>query len=1299
MKPTPMKWLASAFLVFWMLLPLQGADLSNGTMLAVPVPEKGAPVIDGSLADWDLSAAEDVWIATETADRLRANIVAMYDEEALYLAAQVRLPGRALRNPNSPIDPFWRGDCLHFRFISDPKVPYPASREAVGSSDRVIHLSLWKDTQADHDYLQVDHGIKFDQGRELNPPGSSVVIHPVDGGYIMEARVPWSALKVPGGKNPFKPGEQMTFISEILWDHTTLRVGAIYRKNPGVFAFKNLSEWGRLEFSPVGHLAARHQTLDELLKGSRGADGAAAGVPIEVTLDAPMKVSLNIVGEKGEVLRELTGGESRPAGKNIWHWDGLDQWGNPLSPGSYHWAAYLSPGLKARWIGTVGLSGEPPYPTEDGKGGWGGDHGDPVDVAADSTGLYFLWMWAEEGCALVKTDFTGRVIWRKTPFVGGGFGPFYNLAANGKYVYFTFGRERSELGRLDAASGKLLRWPEQTMLPVAQGKPAQGKGDETPFEPSSACGLAANDREVFVSAGAENKIRVFDAETGVALREWVCASPRGVALDPKGNLFAVSAPEGGPGRVLEFQKGQGEGKAVVEKGLLAPWDVAVDGGGQLHVTDCGASQQVKVFSGEGKLLRSLGQPGGRPWAGKYDTSSFRNPSGVAADSQGGILVAESSLPKPISRLSAKDGALIHRWFGGTSYGPTNIPDPEDPRVNYYSISSDPKVSVGGGFARARIPDEGGSGMPDAYWNLPDAGLPAAGLMLDTMNDPELVVASNGIKYMVGDTSAERQCHGICQVKGDSLLPVAHARVLDEKKGKRGIEFWSDRNGDHQVQPEELQILETVGGAKIAAPATTTGSLWMDRNGDLYFTTQANRILKVPSTGFDPQGVPHWDLAKANDAVRPVLPALGDKMSTSWREGLLGVRADRDGNIYTCFNTNVPYATPELTKAMQDGIGHTSRFNAVKFAKFDPKGNLLWMAGRKATHAAKPGEMYHFWVLGGLVNDRYVAGCSEWGQIYFYTHDGFFVDALMNDPALGGDAGPYTFGGETFSGRVQYFPKLDELWAYTSGRAYKVEGFKGGRVEGEKRVSGVVVLDKVYEKVESKSVRATLQIVPMNNPSSSSAAWDAIPGSEIERNGVRLASVKLGYDAENLYARFQVVHPTPFKNGSDSLEMAFKGGDCVGLRLGPVGNREKPVLGDVRFLATIIQGHPRLIAFKPLTQGKKNPARYFTPAAGEALFDDVGEVPGATVNFAPDADGKGYTAVFSIPRSGLEFPFAGGLELIGEAEVLLSGQGARGLQVMSRNYLFSPASSQTSMVDDAATESRLYPQYWGKVLVK
>ncbi len=194
-----------------------------------------------------------------------------------------------------------------------------------------------------------------------------------------------------------------------------------------------------------------------------------------------------------------------------------------------------------------------------------------------------------------------------------------------------------------------------------------------------------------------------------------------------------------------------------------------------------------------------------------------------------------------------------------------------------------------------------------------------------------------------------------------------------------------------------------------------GREWRSLPGDL-----RNKILKVPSAGFLRNGAISWDAGKAAYVADPVLASV-KSMYCAYRDGIMGVRVDSQGNLYTCFNTHAPYATPELTKAMFAGLGHTTESNAVKFAKFAPDGHVLWMAGRKATAAAKPGEMYHFWVMGGLVGDRYIAGCSESGQMYFYTADGFYVDALMENMGLSPLPGPYTFGGETFGGRVQDYP--------------------------------------------------------------------------------------------------------------------------------------------------------------------------------------------------------------------------------------------------------------------------------------
>ena len=382
--------------VAMLCLATQGGamDLTQGVMLAVPTPDGKAPTIDGTLADWDLSAAEPTWLAPEVAHLYQAQAAMMYDADNLYFSVQASLPNRALKNANSPIDAFWWGDLVQLRLVTDPSLPYPAGGQAFGTSNQVLHISFWKNTETGIDYIHVNSGANFDKGQVVNPAGSKVVVKTGRNEFLIEARLPWSVLNVPGGKNPFKPGQRMTGIFEVIWGNNTNRVAAVYREHPNVFAFNRPNTWGQIEFSPTGHLAPRHETLEAAL-----AKYAPKPVGVPITIDVPekMKVSVNIFGPNGEVIRELIGGELCPQGKKTVYWDGRDQWGNPVQPGDYSWGAYLSYGLRAQYMGSVGTSGNPPYSTVDDKGSWGGDHGDPIDVAADDSGLYFVWVGAEAG--------------------------------------------------------------------------------------------------------------------------------------------------------------------------------------------------------------------------------------------------------------------------------------------------------------------------------------------------------------------------------------------------------------------------------------------------------------------------------------------------------------------------------------------------------------------------------------------------------------------------------------------------------------------------------------------------------------------------------------------------------------------------------------------------------------------------------------------------------------------------------------------------------------------------------------
>jgi hypothetical protein len=1237
---------------------VNGADLTGGMMYAVPTPAGRAPVIDGRLDDWDLSAAEPMWLNPELADLYSARVAIMYDRDALYLGGAVQLPERGIQNPHGPNEAFWNGDVIQIRIIADPAEPWPAGSPTLGSNRRAATVNIWNNTLTGEDWVKMQYGPKCELGDATMPEGTEVAIVPGAGEYVFEARVPWSALNVPGGRNPFAPGQRMTGIVEVLWDNDTYRIAAVYREAPGNFAWRNPQKWGQIEFSATGNLPSRHPSMEEYLNGAKP---KPVGVPITIVMPEEMKLSVNILGPKGEVIRELAGAETHPQGPVTVYWDGRDQWGYPMPLGTYRWGAFLSQGLEAEYMGAVGVTGNPPYETADGTGGWGADHGNPEDVAASVNAMYFLWHVAEMSRALVKADLDGRVMWRRTPFLGGGFGPFHAVAANEKYVFLI--AETNRLARLDAEHGTLQDFGPAKTIQVSQG---------------DVIGVACNDHEVFAAAMEENRVRVYDVETGALLRELPCTAPRGLALDSVGNLYVVSAVTDGRPAILVSAHARAPFEPRVSAGLEAPWDVAVDQNGRIHVTDQGESQQVKVFTPEGRPLRAMGKRGGRPWMGAYDGSSFLVPAGIAADPRGGILVAESSLPKPISRFDADTGRLMQRWFGGTSYACSNIPDSEDPWTSYYSLGPQ-------GFARATIPNAGGIGLPDAYWLLPKTEYAHLGSMIDTFNMPHVVHADNGRKYLVGESSGMGgSMGGIGLIEGDRILPVGRVRL------ENGMELWSDRNGDRQIQPDEVTQIPSIAGRTVRL-SSATGSQWMNSNGDLWLCTHDNAIIKIPAAGFDPSGAIRWNPSKASFAVPAVMPPENNAW-TSYREGVLGVRVDSRGDIYTCFNSRNPYATEELTRKMNEGIGHTAIWTACKFAKFAPDGSLLWMAGRKATGPAKPGEIYHFWVLAGLVNDRYIAGASEWGNIYFYTHDGFYVDWLFNVAGRGGEPGPYTFGGETFSGRVKYFPERDELWAYSCGYAYRVKGFSNGHVEGEQRLEGTVALDRIYDQSEAEKETAPLRIVPVANPVAVHANWRDVPVTEMRVDGEKLAQIQLGCDVENLYVRILVRDDTPLTNVADSLQMIFKGGDAVGLSLGPVGRRERGP-GQIRLLAARIDGKDRLVAMKPSTELTADPAEYVSPVR-RVEYAYVGEVPGSQIKLSAAPSGFGYEAVFSVPRRFLEVQLEPGTRLAAEFEVLRSGAGQRGIQTISRNYLFSPSTTQTTMVDDVPTEANIYPEFWG-----
>ena len=74
----------------------------------------------------------------------------------------------------------------------------------------------------------------------------------------------------------------------------------------------------------------------------------------------------------------------------------------------------------------------------------------------------------------------------------------------------------------------------------------------------------------------------------------------------KGVLYVASLAGDSGGQVLALSPNGGNSSIVVSSGLSSPYGVAVDAQGKIYVSDLGASQQVKVFSPKGSILKVMG---------------------------------------------------------------------------------------------------------------------------------------------------------------------------------------------------------------------------------------------------------------------------------------------------------------------------------------------------------------------------------------------------------------------------------------------------------------------------------------------------------------------------------------------------------------------------------------------------------------------------------------------------------------------------------------------------------------------
>ncbi|HEX5177127.1 MAG TPA: discoidin domain-containing protein, partial [Chthoniobacteraceae bacterium] len=309
---------------------------------------------------------------------------------------------------------------------------------------------------------------------------------------------------------------------------------------------------------------------------------------------------------------------------------------------------------------------------------------------------------------------------------------------------------------------------------------------------------------------------------------------------------------------------------LISTHLEDPHGLTLDVHGNIFVSDHGASQQVKVFTAEGKLARMIGKAG-PPKAGPYDPLHMNHPAGLAVDANGRLWVAENDyLPKRVSIWNS-DGTLWKAFYGPAKYGGGGTLDPQDKTRFYYA-------DEGRGAIEFKLDwEKGDSTLTRVYYRREIGSLP----LPQRAAAPELALYRGGRRYFANcynsnptggsglvlfldGNGVARPVAALGAAKEWPLLraPAFASRVPAgaEGKGKSPLFFWSDANDDGQVQPEEVTF---AGGAIGGVTVLPDLSICVTRIG--------KTAMRFAPIGFSNGGTPLYDFPKGETLAEGVQP--------------------------------------------------------------------------------------------------------------------------------------------------------------------------------------------------------------------------------------------------------------------------------------------------------------------------------------------------------------------------------------------------------------------------------------------